>query len=290
GMAAMFEKLEQASHLNDSNSYPYLRSHPMTSERIGDARARLGVGVVPVQAIDVEHLLIASRARVLMDTRIDALRRWQALDGPRLRIGTLGDRIADTSSSAMASIQLREWPRAEAALQATRTLVASAPQPQRAAERLLALTAAQLAIERGAAAQATEALKPYAADGTRPVLLLQAQEALADKSGDNRVLTRSADALNTWVTVHPLDGLAWTALSQSWERLGQKLRAVRADAESRVAIGDMAGAVDRLRAGQRMARSASAGSSDFIEASVIDARLRDVEIARRQIEEEEKKG
>jgi predicted Zn-dependent protease len=33
GMAAMFEKLEQASHLNDSNSYPYLRSHPMTSER-----------------------------------------------------------------------------------------------------------------------------------------------------------------------------------------------------------------------------------------------------------------
>jgi len=37
GMAAMFEKLDHASHLNDSGSYPYLRSHPLTSERIGEA-------------------------------------------------------------------------------------------------------------------------------------------------------------------------------------------------------------------------------------------------------------
>jgi hypothetical protein len=48
----------------------------------------------------------------------------------------------------------------------------------------------------------------------------------------------------------------------------------------------MAGAVDRLRAGQRMARSAEA--SDFIEASVIDARLRDIEAQRRQMMAEER--
>ena len=41
-MAAMFEKLDQAARLNDSGSYPYLRSHPLTVERIGEARARLG--------------------------------------------------------------------------------------------------------------------------------------------------------------------------------------------------------------------------------------------------------
>ena len=44
GMPAMFEKLATASRLNDGNSFPYLRTHPLTSERIGEARARLGTG------------------------------------------------------------------------------------------------------------------------------------------------------------------------------------------------------------------------------------------------------
>jgi hypothetical protein len=61
---------------------------------------------------------------------------------------------------------------------------------------------------------------------------------------------------------------------------------VRADAEARLALGDVAGAVDRLRAGQRMARSAE--SSDFIEASVIDARLRDIEALQRQMKAQQR--
>ena len=77
-----------------------------------------------------------------------------------------------------------------------------------------------------------------------------------------------------------------TALSQTQERLGQPLRAIRADAESRFALGDLNGAADRLRAGQR--RSRSGGATDFIDVSVIDARLRDVEILRKQSEADQK--
>jgi predicted Zn-dependent protease len=43
GMAAMFERLQNASRLNDYGGFPYLRSHPLTTDRIGEARARLGV-------------------------------------------------------------------------------------------------------------------------------------------------------------------------------------------------------------------------------------------------------
>ena len=64
------------------------------------------------------------------------------------------------------------------------------------------------------------------------------------------------------------------------------MRALRAEAESRVALGDFNGAVDRLRAGQRLARGG--GQVDFIEASVIDARLRDIDKERRQIAAEER--
>ncbi|MDB5819345.1 MAG: hypothetical protein JWQ11_2985, partial [Rhizobacter sp.] len=293
GMASMFEKLEQASHLNDSNSYPYLRSHPLTSERIGDARARLGAvsGTLPALAVDTEHLLIAARARVMMDTRVDALRRWQALDSDRASNATPGDRIANAASSAMASSQLREWARADAAFATTRTLLAAMPAAHRAAsDRLLALMTAQSMIERGDVTHAAEALRPYANDGSRPMMILQAQMALAGTSADGAAVARSADTLNVWVTQHPADALAWTVLGQSWERLGQKLRAVRADAESHAALGDLPGAIDRFRAGQRMARGPGVAPSEFIEASVIDARLRDVEIANKQIEADEKKG
>ena len=64
------------------------------------------------------------------------------------------------------------------------------------------------------------------------------------------------------------------------------LRAIRADAEARVALGDLPGAADRLRAGQRRARSG--GTVDFIEVSVIDARLRDIEVQRKKNEADER--
>jgi predicted Zn-dependent protease len=105
-------------------------------------------------------------------------------------------------------------------------------------------------------------------------------------SPDNPALRQRAEQLQTWVAVHPRDSLAWTALSQVQERLAQPLRAVRSDAESRFALGDLNGAADRLQAGQRRARSG--GPVDFIDVSVIDARLRDVELLRRQRKADEK--
>ena len=95
------------------------------------------------------------------------------------------------------------------------------------------------------------------------------------------MLKARAAELQTWVAVHPDDSLAWSGLAQTWARLGVPLRALRAEAESRYALGDLLGAVDRLRAGQRMGRAG--GPVDFIDASVLDSRLRAIEGERRQI-------
>ena len=99
---------------------------------------------------------------------------------------------------------------------------------------------------------------------------------------DSAGLKARAGELQTWVAVHADDSLAWSALGQTWARLGVPLRSLRAEAESRYALGDLLGAVDRLRAGQRVARGG--GAVDFIDASVIDSRLRDIEAQRKQIE------
>jgi beta-barrel assembly-enhancing protease len=132
-------------------------------------------------------------------------------------------------------------------------------------------------------------VQPFAAEGSRPVTLLKARIALAGGSAPapaDPTLVASADMLQTWVALHPADATAWALLGQNWARLAQPLRSIRAEAESRLALGDVTGAADRLRAGQRRAREG--GKVDFIEASVIDARLRDVEAQRRQLEAEER--
>ena len=94
-------------------------------------------------------------------------------------------------------------------------------------------------------------------------------------------LKTHTDALQTWVIERQTDALAWTLIAPCARQLGQPLRAIRAEAEARYAIGDLNGALDRFKAGQRMARTSL--QPDHIEASVIDSRTRDVERQRRRV-------
>jgi predicted Zn-dependent protease len=295
GMAAMFEKLDHASHLNDSGSYPYLRSHPLTSERIGEARMRLGTGEASRPAMGspaivtspLEHVLAQARARVLMDTRVDALRRWQALDGERSG-STPAEQLASAASSALASTLLREFARADKALGRAGELVRGGGRSDARAQRAIALLVAQSALARGDVARANAALQPYAGEPSRPTALLAAQAALAapDAAPNDATLRRSAEDLQTRVATQPNDATAWSTLGQIWGRLGQPLRSLRAEGEAQYALGDLPGAIDRLRAGQRLARSSS--GVDFIDASVIDSRLRDISTQFKQITAEER--
>jgi beta-barrel assembly-enhancing protease len=114
------------------------------------------------------------------------------------------------------------------------------------------------------------------------LLLARAQAALevSRKGGDNAALRSSTESLQTWVAEQRNDATAWAQLAQCAEALGLHLRSLRAEAESHAALGDISGAMDRLRAAQRQARS-SAAAPDFIEASIIDSRLRDLNVRRR---------
>lgn len=325
GMAAMFDKLENASRLMDDGNYPYLRSHPLTVERIGEARARLGSGSVPLYTGDVlEHAIAQARARVLMDSRVESLRRMQNLDADAVRapvpvplasaaisvarpsdakveqlpsvevfgIGSVTQRLGAAYASAFASTLLKDWKRADHALDIAFKVAREDGVPGARAERAVRLLAVRSLIDRGDLDRAQATLAPLRAEVSRPVLLLQAQLALVlgerDLKSAQAEVRNSEDRLQTWVANHPMDALAWKALSQLWAINGQALRALRADAENQYALGDLPGAIERLRAGQRMARGTSA--SDYIEASVIDARLRDITTEMRAIIAEQKKG
>jgi beta-barrel assembly-enhancing protease len=201
----------------------------------------------------------------------------------------LWDRLNGLYASALASNGLREFDRADRALRAAVGLLAgSAQREDGAARRAFARLAVQVALARGDVAGAGALIRAEGlADGGRTGLLLQADWALAD--GGEAVLRPSVEALHTWATVHRDDAAVWQALAQAAGKLGQPLRSVRAEAEAQAALGNLPGAIDRLRAGQQLARRGGAGI-DFIEASVIDARLRDLQAQRRQLLAEERRA
>jgi predicted Zn-dependent protease len=280
GVASMFEKLEGSSRLNDSGSYPYLRSHPLTSERIGEARNRASLARSMPQSTPLRHVLMQARARALMDPRDQWLRRLQQSDSLPTT-ATPAERLGALYASALASTQLRDWSRADAALQRAFEIVRTSPTGDKQAERELQWLQAQSLIARGEGAKALEVLRVAGDDGSRTALLLQAQAAVATAQ-NKPALQHSVEALQTWVSVHKQDGPAWTELAQGAELLGLRLRAVRAEAEAHAAVGDFSGAIDRLRAGQRIARNTGPGA-DFIDASIVDARLRELEGQRRAL-------
>jgi predicted Zn-dependent protease len=284
GMAAMFNKLDQGNRLNDSGTFPYLRSHPLTTERIAEAQqraAQAGSGApVPVD-LTRWHSLMQARAKVLMDPSVDSMRRLQELDS---HAGTPQERLAGLYASALASIRLRDFARADRALAAAGSL--PGVRDDQFVQRAFAPLFIQLALARGDVRSASMAAATLDASATsRPAMLLRAQVALA--AGDEAAVRQSTEALQTWVSEHRLDATAWQALSHCAEQQGQPLRAVRAAAEAQAAIGNIQGAMDRLRAGQQLARRGAVGN-DFIEASVIDSRLRDLQVQRRELMAEQR--
>ena len=123
---------------------------------------------------------------------------------------------------------------------------------------------------------AEAALRALPASSGRPELLLRAQALLQTpraRLAADADMVQVAGRLQTRVATHPQDATAWQMLASVWQAQGQTLRGVRAEAESHAARYDYAAAVDRFRAGQELARNRRA-PEDFVEASIIDTRLR----------------
>jgi beta-barrel assembly-enhancing protease len=291
GMAAMFERLDAASRLSDNGSFPYLRSHPLTTDRISEARSRtLFAPGAPTQP-SLQHSLMQMRSRVLMADGAQGLQRISGSSASVVR----SDRIAALYGGALAAslqnLHTQSLAQADQAWQLTTELTPRDPQ----AERNLRLLHAQVRLAKGDAAAALQALDELAPLPTsaasanfheRPALLLRAQALLnlqrADPKTASAALRTSTEALQTWLAEHPQDAAAWELAASTSEALGLKLRALRAAAEARYVLGDLPGAIDRLRAAQQISRTPA--GQDFIEASVIDSRLRSIVALRRQLQ------
>lgn len=270
GFVTMFDKLQQASKLNDDGAFPYLRSHPLTGDRIADMKARLPVGPLaassprPGLPTAEQHVLISARARVMAEKGPDRWRTW--LSTGSAEKATAGDRYA----AALSAQRLGQRAQAIALAQTLRGQVGPASQPTVDA-LLMELLLSPGALATGQGVLLASLRDSALASSSRAMVLLGAQAALATGQPG-----RAVSRLQEWAVQHPRDAQAWQLLSRARSQQGQTLHAVRADAEAHVAQRDYAGALERLKAAQALPPAVR--NADPIELAIVDSRRRDVEL------------
>jgi predicted Zn-dependent protease len=150
GAVTMFSKLEQAARHNDNGSFPYLRSHPLTTERSGDMLSRLAslpARVVhspdSVPPVDAVQWLMNARARVfggagkneLRVLRDDALLQMERVDAvPQGQSQAYWRRMAAAYTAVLASAKLGEIDMAVRQYHRLRSWVVAIPSVRAAGE------------------------------------------------------------------------------------------------------------------------------------------------------------
>lgn len=302
GFVLMFDKLHQANRFNDNGAYPYLRTHPLTSQRMSDMQARMPESRQHASAIALlpEHAIIVARSRVLSRDDVNLLRQNMQLAAQiheRMQKQTVAADSATPSpeqaqaqaqaigqlyGGVLAAVQSREFAKARAWLASLHQLAKA----DKAASRLAQLLEAEAALAANDAQWITAAQAGISqtSERKRPELLALAQAAL--QTGANRAAI--AGDLQTWLVDHASDATAWSALGQLWHAEKQPLRAIRAEAEAQAARLDYAAAVDRLKAAQNMVRELGT-QADHVEASIITSRLQALEDLQKIRTQEERK-
>ena len=123
GMAVFFERLQKSVRLYENNATAYLRTHPLTGERLTDMQNR--EQAIPYQQVadSVDFQLVRAKVRALQGTPEDAIKDLETL----LRERKFASEAAIRYGLAFAYFRNRDWRAADQQVDAIRSLKVSAP-------------------------------------------------------------------------------------------------------------------------------------------------------------------
>ena len=271
---SFFMRLQQASRFYENNAPAYMRTHPLTGERIGDMQLRIRDSRYRQRPDSLEFQLLRARLRATVDDSSEGRKTARGVAEQRVRESPREGPAPWYGLASIAAAQ-RDWAQVDAALEQAQAL-AGGPHPY--FEQLAARARLQAGDARGAVERATRALARF--PDSRALARLRGEALIA--SGRSAEAARLLqDDLVTWRA----DARLWQLLSQAWGDQGRRADAHRAAAERYVLLGSPMAAVDQLRRAQKV------DDTDFYTASTIDARLRQLEPdALREFEELRQQG
>lgn len=250
GMASFFERLQTHGRLSESQAPAYLRTHPLTYERIADIQNRLD-GVVAVRVADsLDFKLVRAKVRANQDDPATALTRHrvEAAERPEDAEALYGWiasalRAGDKTTARITLPRLRK--------------LASHP--------MIAALDARVAVENGQAGEALDVLRAaLRRHGTTRPLAGNYVDILQRAGMTDEAKRAATGYLRIW-----LDDPGFLAqLARANFELGAVAEGHLAQAESLRQRDQLVAAIDQLE----LARKAG---GDYYTQSIVDARLRD---------------
>lgn len=257
GMSTFFERLLRANRLAEFKSAPsYLRTHPLTTERIADMQARLDQMNPKLVPDSFEYRIARARVRAGTGSATEAVRaaRLQLEDRSVLRPRE------DVYQLALAQRRAREFDAAWKTLEPLR----AAGTAQVPAFELLA---AQLQTDLGRNDAALATYKAALANAPQHRGLVYGRlTMLVERGRYNEAL----EDLNERLRTVSDDWRLYELQARCYGALGRSVARHRAQAESFYRRGNLAAAVDQLEIASRMK------GGDFYESSMVEARLREL--------------
>lgn len=253
-MAEFFEKMQRYTRLMDSGAVPtYLRSHPVTTDRISDAQSRAQGMPFRPHVDTLEYHLVRAKLRAEAMDPVDAVKTFTMAVNDRRFANEPGARYG----LATAYMRTKEYKRAEAEIALLRAGKAESPMIDTLAAR------ARLAQgdAEGALALLGSALARYP---HRRSVLYETLDVLQGLGRYDRVLATVAEPLR----LYPREPRLYEARARAYAGLGKRLLQHEAQAEVYVLQGNLPGAIEQLQFAQ------GAGDGNFYELSVVDARLK----------------
>ncbi|MBI2315598.1 MAG: M48 family metallopeptidase, partial [Betaproteobacteria bacterium] len=242
GMPSFFERLQKFGRLYDNNAPAYLRTHPLTSERIADMQNRAQSAAYRQLADSVEFRLVRAKLRAEQGTPGEAL----ALFEEQVRSRRYSDEAAARYGLATALERAKAFARAQAELPALRALTGSHPMVELLAARIKAGSG----DVKGARELVGAASLRHA--GYRPLRYAELQYLQA--LGQHR---EAIAALADLGKLYPRDPRLWNLRAKSYAAMGKRLLQHQALAEVYYLQGTLPAAVEQLQLAQR------SGDGDF---------------------------
>lgn len=253
-MADFFVRLQKYSRVYESNAPGYLRTHPLTSERIADMENR--IQSMPYRQVldSQDYLLVRAKLKAEDGTPRDAVVDFAS----QLKEKKYTNEIATRYGYARALLRDQNFSAAEKEVQTLRRLKLDSP--------MLETLAAELRVKQndlpGALNILRTALVRYPQQRALSYALMEAQ---LRNGQPQEALSYSQDYLQTY----PSDARMYAFQAQAYAALGKRMQQYRAQAESYALQGQLLMAIEQLQLAQK------SGEGDYFEQSKVDARLRE---------------
>jgi predicted Zn-dependent protease len=255
-MASFFEKMQRSTRVSDDGSVPgYLRTHPVTSERIADAQNKAAAIPYRQHADSPEFQLVRAKLRADAGEAGEAVKHFRSA----LRDGRYASEAAARYGLATALLRARQAREAETELGRARAAGAGSPMLDTLGARV------KLGLGQNDAAVALLAEARERHPSSMP--LLYEHVAALQAAGRNQ---EAAAVLEEGLRLDQRDLKVRMLQAKVYAALGKRLLQHQAQAEVYAMQGAVPAAIEQLQ----LARAA--GDGDFYQNSMVDARLKEL--------------